>query len=1146
MFVIRYVQFLVTAIVFGFHWIVLQLTSVTQRSISQNESVSRSITTDNEADEGPSVMIASPAVALLLYAISVFVTGSIVSRGIAAHRKDLPRALFYKNAGDFISREEAFFFAMGVGIAVTEFYRAQEKDPPEVLVFALTTIPLELSLNLFAGLYNLCAQRNRRPHFFSLLKNILLQTTLPSAATALLTYRFSFDILYKRDSLANKWLWVALAGVFAHVPREVAALLFTKIVDVLSSYYKPNSVIEIADEDLPHISESADDEGFRTDAEMSETETEESPLSVSTDEPRRSDPIAGSIILWLLPVPIMAAALWCAAAKACELTDQSLRKDKFSELALPLLLSSMGATMGVAIVNLIWGLAVRTEDLWSRPLNKKKEEKADRVIPAYSPYRARDFQEGEEPAHHRYYTRPNSPITLTDREKRLEFQNRLCERKREDGISMMTNPHGLNYYEEARNDLEIAAKLGDALAWCLLGLLYEYGLGVRPSLNAASFCYDQANVNIDKSHALIKLVHSVGYFRQLKKEAIIYFEYAINMLLESIELSKQCKLEDWKDTINLLDRIANTPNDVSANLILALVYELGLLGVVSNPSRVSYYYKRVAECGESWTQYNLGMAYQNKRWPDQRSPDKNAAEAYHWLHLSVQPNHTVVESLHLYNLGVLYRDGVGVAKNYNEAIICFQHACDLGSGVAYDALANMYEKGWGCDIDLNEAARLKDEGNRKRRSGQVHFLLTLKEDLPYKRHSRKINFNSINGHKDMVPVEVSRTFYDRKRVDLLRIKKGEVIHVKVIEGENWLDGINSSGCRGKVPVNCIRLLKKKNPVQAETAMKLSGKNIDEVDEGEIGNMQKFYEGIDTRVSLGFWKGVRVVIKELREHAMLDNEKIEAFETEYKLMAELNNPYIVKLLAITNTKKLIIEYMSHGSLWDFLEKNGPELLREKRLDIALHIAQAVHYLHKQRILHRDIKSYNVVLGPYFEELYVARLADFGEAIQCDDSMIASSSIQIGTVDWLSPELCGATIYVYTPKSDVYAYGVFLFELFTLRAASLVKDDLLNKQEPSVPEIPSEIERLIRGCCAESIQERFNISDVVKKLSSQIQHSSSSNAEGKEEEEEEEEEEERSSPSVGFSWGMSSKLPLFQHPKLENEAQKKTHERRHSFG
>jgi serine/threonine protein kinase len=132
-------------------------------------------------------------------------------------------------------------------------------------------------------------------------------------------------------------------------------------------------------------------------------------------------------------------------------------------------------------------------------------------------------------------------------------------------------------------------------------------------------------------------------------------------------------------------------------------------------------------------------------------------------------------------------------------------------------------------------------------------------------------------------------------------------------------------------------------------------------------------------------------------------------------------------------------------------------------------------------------------------------------------------------------------VYTTKSDVYAYGVFLFELFTLLEARFVKAYLSNEQEPSAPKVSAEIEELIYGCCAKSTQDRFNISDVVKKLSDQIQHSSSSNAEGKEEEEAE-----SSLPSVGFSWGMNSKLPLFQQTKSSaNEAQNKIHERRHSF-
>ena len=132
-------------------------------------------------------------------------------------------------------------------------------------------------------------------------------------------------------------------------------------------------------------------------------------------------------------------------------------------------------------------------------------------------------------------------------------------------------------------------------------------------------------------------------------------------------------------------------------------------------------------------------------------------------------------------------------------------------------------------------------------------------------------------------------------------------------------------------------------------------------------------------------------------------------------------------------------------------------------------------------------------------------------------------------------------MYTPASDVYAYGVFLWELFTHQEAQSVKA-YLSQSQPRSTTLLQEIVTLIRGCCAKDPRGRPTMSYVVGLLR---QKENAINEKGKEEEEETKEASGSSLTSVGFSWGMGSKLPLFQHPKLANETQKKIRERRHSF-
>ncbi|KAF8412612.1 hypothetical protein HHK36_000581 [Tetracentron sinense] len=156
-----------------------------------------------------------------------------------------------------------------------------------------------------------------------------------------------------------------------------------------------------------------------------------------------------------------------------------------------------------------------------------------------------------------------------------------------------------------------------------------------------------------------------------------------------------------------------------------------------------------------------------------------------------------------------------------------------------------------------------------------------------------------------------------------------------------------------------------------------------------------------------------------------------FSAEIQTLGRIRHRNIVRLLAFCSnkeTKLLVYEYMPNGSLGEVLHgKRGGYLKWDTRLQIAMEAAKGLGYLHHDcspLILHRDVKSNNILLDSNFE----AHVADFGLAKFLQDTGTSECMSAIaGSYGYIAPE------YAYTlkvdEKSDVYSFGVVLLELIT---------------------------------------------------------------------------------------------------------------------
>ncbi|XP_019191587.1 PREDICTED: LRR receptor-like serine/threonine-protein kinase ERL2 isoform X2 [Ipomoea nil] len=159
--------------------------------------------------------------------------------------------------------------------------------------------------------------------------------------------------------------------------------------------------------------------------------------------------------------------------------------------------------------------------------------------------------------------------------------------------------------------------------------------------------------------------------------------------------------------------------------------------------------------------------------------------------------------------------------------------------------------------------------------------------------------------------------------------------------------------------------------------------------------------------------------------------LREFETELNTIGSIRHRNVVSLHGYSLSplgNLLFYDYMENGSLWDLL--HGPskkvKLDWETRLKIAVGAAQGLAYLHHDcnpRIIHRDVKSSNILLDENFE----AHLSDFGIAKCISSAKTHTSTYVLGTIGYIDPEY--ARTSRLTEKSDVYSFGIVLLELLT---------------------------------------------------------------------------------------------------------------------
>ncbi|XP_063656463.1 tyrosine-protein kinase JAK3 isoform X6 [Pan troglodytes] len=246
--------------------------------------------------------------------------------------------------------------------------------------------------------------------------------------------------------------------------------------------------------------------------------------------------------------------------------------------------------------------------------------------------------------------------------------------------------------------------------------------------------------------------------------------------------------------------------------------------------------------------------------------------------------------------------------------------------------------------------------------------------------------------------------------------------------------------------------------------------------------------------LGDNTGALVAVKQL-QHSGPDQQR--DFQREIQILKALHSDFIVKYRGVSygpgrQSLRLVMEYLPSGCLRDFLQRHRARLDASRLLLYSSQICKGMEYLGSRRCVHRDLAARNILVE---SEAHV-KIADFGLAklLPLDKDYYVVREPGQSPIFWYAPESLSDNIF--SRQSDVWSFGVVLYELFTycdkscspsaefLRMMGCERDvpalcrllELLEEGQrlPAPPACPAEVHELMKLCWAPSPQDRPSFS------------------------------------------------------------------------
>uniref|UniRef100_A0A1D1ZPD5 non-specific serine/threonine protein kinase n=1 Tax=Auxenochlorella protothecoides TaxID=3075 RepID=A0A1D1ZPD5_AUXPR len=216
-------------------------------------------------------------------------------------------------------------------------------------------------------------------------------------------------------------------------------------------------------------------------------------------------------------------------------------------------------------------------------------------------------------------------------------------------------------------------------------------------------------------------------------------------------------------------------------------------------------------------------------------------------------------------------------------------------------------------------------------------------------------------------------------------------------------------------------------LQREASGAAAGSSLDsdwELEPSDVMFHEKIASGAFGDLYRGSYCGQDVAIKILRA-VQGTAAQFSEFLQEIAIMRKVRHKNVVQFIGACTKKPnlcIVFEYMQRGSVYEYIRKTGP-LRVSQVLKFALEVCRGMDYLHKRRIVHRDLKAANLLL----DETGVVKIADFGVARVLDHTGVMTA--ETGTYRWMAPEVIEHQ--PYGVEADVFSFGIVLWELLTGR-------------------------------------------------------------------------------------------------------------------